>query len=424
MRLSQRLDVMRAEVRNKLNAAITRANTAEGSPEAETEMATHRTALESLDSRYADAVKAEAASDQDDGRALPSDPGERREVRSLEARAQLSGFVREALDQREATGAEAEYRTAVLGDRAQPGRVPMAMLDPGAEGDTERRADAVTPVAETAVPEGSRATMLERIFKQSIAARLGVTMRSVATGDAIFPMMTAGTSAAMKERGATIEAGAAAFEADTLKPVRLSARYVFQIEDTARLPALESILRKDIGRAMSDQMDEQVVNGNGTAPNVSGFMHALTDPTAATNAVTFGAWLAEFLSHVDGISAFNLSDLRAIVGPETFRKVSATFSGVAGQPEASAYEYVASRMGGLSVAARLPEASGSKQRGIVALTGYPGANAVAPVWDSFTMIRDPYTQAAEGQIALTAVALWNFKIIRDGGYSLFEFKLA
>ena len=423
MRLSQRLDVKRAEVRNKLNAAITRANTAEGSPEAETEMATHRTELEGLDTRYADAVKSEALADQSDANALPTDPGERREVRSLEARAQLSGFVREALEGREVAGAEAEYRAAVLGDRGSPGVVPMALLDPGPE-DTERRADAVVPVAESAVPEGSRATMLERIFKQSIAARLGVTMRSVATGDAVFPMMTAGTAAAMKARDEAVDAGTAAFEAVSVSPVRLTARYRFRLEDAARLPGLESILRKDIGRAMSDQMDEQVVNGDGTAPNVSGFLAELATPDAPADVVAFGSWLAEFLGHVDGISAFNLSDLRAIIGPETFRKVSATFSGVAGQPEASAYEYVSSRMGGLSVSARLPDAAANVGTGIVALTGYPGANAVAPVWDSFALIRDPYTDAAKGHVSLTAVALWNFKIVREAAWSLFRFKLA
>ena len=424
MRLSQRIDIQRAETRSKLNAAITKANAGEANPEAETEMGTLTESLAGLDTRYAAAVKAEAAADQSDAGSLPQDLGERREVRSLEGRARLSGFVREALDGTPATGADAEYRAAILGDRDAPNTVPLALLDPGPEQRTEQRADAVTPVAETAVPDGSRAAMLDRIFKQSIAGRLGVTMRSVATGDAVFPVMTAGTSAAMKERDAAIEAGAAAFEAVSLDPVRLTARYLFRLEDAARLPALESILRRDISRAMSDEMDVQIVSGDGTAPNVRGFLAELPAITDPSDVVTFAAWLAEFLGHVDGTNAYNLSDLRAIVGPETFRKVSATFSGVAGNPEASAYEYVSSRMGGMSVSSRLPAAASQVQTGIVALTGYPGANAVAPVWDSFHLIRDPYSDAAKGRVSLTAVALWNFKIVREGGWSLFKAKLA
>ena len=43
--------------------------------------------------------------------------------------------------------------------------------------------------------------------------------------------------------------------------------------------------------------------------------------------------------------------------------------------------------------------------------GLRGAVAM-PVWDSVTLLRDPYSGAAEGQVALTASGMWNFKILR------------
>ena len=36
------------------------------------------------------------------------------------------------------------------------------------------------------------------------------------------------------------------------------------------------------------------------------------------------------------------------------------------------------------------------------------------------VIRDPYTGAAHGQVALTAIMLWNFKILRETGFGLFQ----
>ena len=45
----------------------------------------------------------------------------------------------------------------------------------------------------------------------------------------------------------------------------------------------------------------------------------------------------------------------------------------------------------------------------------PGA-AVAPVWQGITMIRDPYTEAGEGRIQLTAHMLFDFVMRRTDGW--------
>ena len=428
MKLSQKLALQAAETRRKINAAITKANAApadEPDEAAETEMRELTADLASLETRQAEAAKAEgAAVESTAARAPAAEDGESRELRSLRAKARFGEFLREAADGREVEGAEREFREARLGRRGTPGFVPIEVLDPG-EQRSEQRADAVTPVADAAISDSYRAPVLDRIFKRSIASRLMVSMQTVPTGDAVYPVMTGGTTAEMKAKDAAVDAGAASFTGETLSPVRLTARYLFRVEDMARFPQLEATLRRDVGMAMADQMDEQIINGDGTAPNVTGFLSELPDPTDPGAVLTFATWLETFLDFVDGIRAFGLMDLRCIVGPHTFRKAAATFSAAAGMPEeTSAYEYVSSRMGECSVSARIPNPNNNIQRGIVALTQYPGANAVAPVWDSVQLIRDPYTDAAKGRVAITAVMLWNFKIVREGGFRLFEAKVA
>ena len=83
-------------------------------------------------------------------------------------------------------------------------------------------------------------------------------------------------------------------------------------------------------------------------------------------------------------------------------------------------------MGGLTVTSRLPAATGANkiQTNIMALTSYPGRNAVAPVWRGVEMIRDPYTNAASGRIRLTVVSYWSFKILRETGWQLWKARTA
>ena len=57
------------------------------------------------------------------------------------------------------------------------------------------------------------------------------------------------------------------------------------------MPSMESDLRRGIAGAMADSLDDQVIDGNGTAPNLSGLFHQATNVTAATAVETFSpAW--------------------------------------------------------------------------------------------------------------------------------------
>ena len=51
-------------------------------------------------------------------------------------------------------------------------------------------------------------------------------------------------------------------------------------------------------------------------------------------------------------------------------------------------------------------------------------NAVCPVWEGVTIVRDEVTHAEEGWIMITAVALYSFKVLRAAGYLRLKYKLA
>ena len=352
---------------------------------------------------------------------------EKRELAELESRASVLPYLLEAADGRPATGVEHEYRAGILGDGARPGLLPIDILrTDDAEYREEHRVDAATTVDAAALADGSQAQMLRRVFTRSIASRLMVSMPMVPVGSANYPIFTSGHTATQEAAGDAHDATAATFTGFTLDPVRLTGRYLFRIEDVAKLRSYESELRRDLQAEMSNAMDQQVVSGDGSAPNVSGFLTELTAPADPGAASTWNEYLAAFTGEVDGINAFMLSDLRSVIGSASFTYLETLFRTGAQDngPRASACEYVKSRTGGQMVSSRIPAPASNIQTGIIAKTSYPGRNAVAPIWRGMELIRDPYTGAAKGEVAITAVMLWSFKILREAGWSLFKVRTA
>ena len=394
----------------------------------ETRDETDRAALQNLTRRAGSLegeIRAEIVKESEKPSALVvgNDDPESREIRSLFGKASLGSFLMESVREAHITGGpEYELRAAVFGDESRPGLVPVEMLMPS--GAMERRADTVTTIAAAALADGSQAPILQRVFSKSIAAQLLVDMPSVPVGSAVYPILTGGTSAQQRNPSQTVDATAATFTGQTLEPVRLSARYLFKLEDSARLRNYEATLRNDLNMTMSDAMDSQVVSGGGTPPNVSGFLNELTAPTDPTAVTTWNQHLAAHTDLVDGINAYGMEDLRCVMGQSSYTYLSSLFSVGDNAPRVTALEYVKDRIGMSMVSSRIPAPASEIQTNLLALTSYPGRNAVAPIWKGLEFIRDPYSKAAEGEVAMTVVQLWNFKVLRETGWSIYKTQVA
>ena len=416
MTKSQRLQIKCSEARSRLNAAIEKRNVVKDDerPDAEliNEMDVATKALGSLEIEYRAAVMQET--DEAEQAMRDSPDTERRERDRLVERASVVPYLIEAAAGRDADGESHEARTALLGDDARQGLIPIEML--------EMRQDAVTPVAEAATADGSQASVLERVFSRSIAARLLVDMPMVPVGSANFPVMLTSTTAAMKPADAAQDAGAGSFTGFTLDPVRLTGRYLFRIEDVYKLRGFENVLRRDLAAVMSDAMDDQIVSGDGTSRNVSGFLSELEAPDNPGAVTTWVQYVANFTGLVDGLNAYELSDVRSVIGSASFVYAETLYR--TNQSDMSAQAYMRERTGSVSVSSRITAPINNIQTNIAALTSYPGRNAVAPIWRAVEVIRDNITQAASGQIALTAIMLWNFMIVRETGFALFKVRTA
>ena len=343
--------------------------------------------------------------------AAPEPPG-RRELRS---RASVTDYLREAVSGHAVNGAAAELRQETMKGADEPGRLPFEVLLPQ---EPEERADAATEAPATVTT--TQQSILGRVFARSATMYLGVDMPSVPVGDADYPVLSTGAAPEMKAAGAVKDAQQATFVVSTIQPTRLTARYLLRVEDLARFGAMEETIRRDLRDALSDAMDFQVLQGSGTTPQVAGFVGAspaLTAPSdpAAAEALTFAGVIRAGLSVVDGKYAHNLGESRLLVSPSAYVTAGTAFQAAATSDVSSA-DYMVARSGGFRASANLPATAAHISKAIAFATGGTGS-AVAPVWNSVQLIRDMYSDSASGQVSITAIALWGFKVLRIAPYS-------
>ncbi len=325
--------------------------------------------------------------------------------------------MQEAVTGKPVTGAASELRQEVLGEAGGLGYIPWEALTPVKR---EERADVSTPGPGDV--GASQAPILGRVFARTAGAFLGVDMPSVSIGEATFPVLSTGASVATLAKGAESSAAAGAFEVTTLDPRRVQARFKIRVEDLARLRGMEEALRADLREAIGDALDKAIINADGTAPAVQGFLANLTDPSAPGAAVaTWSDFIKAAASGVDGKFAQSLQDVRVVVGPATYQ-VAASVLDSTGSPTAS--DYLISRSGGFRASDNLPAPDASVQAALLHKAGAGGGNAVMPIWEGVQVIRDVFSASETGEVILSAIALYSFRVLRADAYAQLAFRVA
>ena len=154
---------------------------------------------------------------------------------------------------------------------------------------------------------------------------------------------------------------AAGFTVTSVTPKRISARLSIQIEDVAAVGQanFESILRENLSLVLSDELDKQAINGNGSAPNLTGIFQRLADPTTAPSAVaTFDDFASAHVGGIDGLWANTLKEVAIVCGPATMALSARTFQTAENyKGEMSAAAYAAMNTAGWWTNKRMPDAA-------------------------------------------------------------------
>lgn len=381
---------------------------------------------DALDADRAAALEALNAADQAVAELLAAGPAQA--PAELRDQIRLGRYLAAIAQQRVLDGPEGELRAELnLSDQA----IPLEAMMPTAE----ERQDAVSPqnASGDALASGTinltTGPLLERVFTETDTVFLGVAMPTVPAGERRYPVMTAGTTAAMAARGSGTDAGAARFSVVDAEPHRLTGRYVMDLEGVAELGGLlESTLRADLRREMGFQIDNQILNGDGTGANVSGILASLDDtpfPALAGSAkdpaqLTWETAREMLYGNLDGKFARTEADIRLLVGDSTYNRLrnvyrsGATASNVDG---IDAMRALGSRVRrSFMIPAQSAFLSGATKREQHVVFAAEPMAAVAPVWQGITMIRDPYTNAKNAQIVMTAHMMFDFVFRRKDGW--------
>ena len=305
-------------------------------------------------------------------------------------------------------GAAAEFRAAIYGQDIGSEWMPLEMMLTA----EERAATALTAIQE------NQNDIAGRVFGRGDAAFLGVAQPTVPIGIASYSHLATGVAPAAEDEGDNVNQTAATVTTTTLNPFRVGAQYLFGIETTGRVLGIETVLRNDLRAATSDANDKLIIAGNAADPDIDGMIDALgTQPANPAAVVTGLTAHAAFWAGVDGLLSYRGDGSRILTNVATIQKLAELQIGTNGPLLVDRYGD-----GVLRASARMPAGTNAFHNYVLfkpQATGY----AVNPIWNGIAFIRDVYTNARAGQIAVTAHMLVNFKLVRTGGHVLGKFDI-
>ena len=420
MKQSQKISLRQVEVRRKISDMLdteveTRSDTFQA------DLDTFKNELRALDSELEAALMVE--SDEAETRQVESvETPEGREYAALIEQSSVADFVTEALGGGAVQGASLELRQEILGDNVPVSDgiwMPLDLLFDSDGGDLETRADAATNVASAI--QDSQQPITPRLFPASAGAFMGIQRPTVPVGDTTYIAITGGATADFRSDGVGKDAEAATFTTKTVNPARVTARYLLGVETTARVKGIEEALRADLNAVMADKLDKVALTGQAAVANVSpaieGLIAQLTDPDNPATVASWSDYYGIYAGRVDGKYSANGSNVRVLVNAETFRHA-------AGLQVATSGDLLIDRLpsGRFRASANMPATASSIATALSYASGRRGF--VQPVWRGVQIIRDVYTRAAEGQVALTIAMLTGAAMVDSGPYGRHEFKVA
>ena len=179
--------------------------------------------------------------------------------------------------------------------------------------------------------------------------------------------------------------------------------------------------------ALMEGVDRAIFLGDATATgtdaDITGLRTATISETTITqtNKVKGPETLTAFTAQVDGVHAMGLGDLRVVTSVGAWRLWENTIINSTADNMTLATFL---RTAGLSWMSRgeidTNTANGDFGAFIGRGRGIEGAG-VAAVWEAGELIRNPYSGAAKGEVALTLCYLWDFALPRASNFARIKF---
>lgn len=270
--------------------------------------------------------------------------------------------------------------------------------------------------------------IIDRLFPDSVAARMGTQMINIDSGAIEWPVVTSSVSAGWADGETANVAGPTAF-ATTDKALKPEQNLGIQMKITRKTlkqsgAALEQAVRRDMNGAIAVALDKAVFLGTGANGQPLGVItgqstYGITATDAAALA-TWGAFRAAVVRFMTGNAAGSPGAVKAMIRPELWALLDDT---LITDTAVSEWDRLLKNIPAGNIA--------MSTNGLAAPSGDPletqallttNAGGVAPifvgVWGGVDLIRDPYTDAQSGGLRLTALTTADVTVARPAQLEL------
>jgi hypothetical protein len=318
---------------------------------------------------------------------------------------QLDGATAEIVQEMRSTG----------GYRGIP--VPLAAL--------ERRAGE-TIASGTPDPIQTR-PIIDRLFPDSVAARMGTQLINIDTGAVEWPVVTSSVAAGWADGELANVAGPTAF-ATTDRPLKPEQNFGVQMvisrKTLKQSAGIEDAVRRDMNSAIAAGLDKAIFLGTGANGQPLGVITgAATYGITSTDAAGLASWAAfraAVVRFMTANAAGSPNAVKALIRPELWSLLDDTLiSGTAvSQWDRLVKNIPAGNIAMSSNALAAPSGDPLETQALLTTNAGGVSPIFAGIWGGVDLIRDPYAGAASGSLKLTAIMTADVTVARPAQLQL------
>lgn len=263
---------------------------------------------------------------------------------------------------------------------------------------------------------------IDRLFPDSVAAKMGAQMIGIPSGLIEWPVTTSAVAAAWQD-GETADVGGPTAYATTDRAMNPNKTLGVQMKLTRRTllqsgEALEAAVRRDMNGAIAQAMDAAVFLGTGANGQplgviAGGATYGIT-ATAISAAATWAIFRAAVARFIAANAAGAPGEVKLMLRPEVWSYMDgALITGTA----VSEWDRMIAQIGAGNIVLAtnsLAAATGSPLASSALLT--TAAGGIAPMfiglWGAVDMIRDPFSDAKSGGLRITGLATMDVTVAR------------
>jgi len=275
-------------------------------------------------------------------------------------------------------------------------------------------------VASGVVAPTVKAPIIDRIFAQSAAARMGAQFISIDHGELDHPVTTSAVSAAWAS-SETGSVGSPSAYQTTDKPLTPANTLGLQMKITRKAmkqvgDALEQAVRRDMAGAIGEAMDKAVFLGAGSGGEPAGVLvgsYGITSTSIAA-AASWAAFRSAVVRFMTANAATSPGDVRLLIRPEVWNALDGTLisNTAVSEWDRMTSNIPISNIVGSSNALAAPTGSPAASKALLTTN----IGGVPPIYvgafGSIDLIRDVYSDAASGGLRLTALATLDVTVSR------------